>query len=211
MKISVKTSRRVIAVVTVYVLLLWGVIVADDLCSLSGNEPHISCTLQRRMAYKYTSKSKVPVAIITIWMSSCNAILCTTTTRTMVYINKVLQSAEERFGVSSKRVETRRLAVVYALALFFTLIWVPYGIVSAQRSKMELIIAKILEIFFETACYASFFVLPFAFYVMDKRFWEYVKNLWRRRESADDQPNKDRSHRMGTVNNSIKWTKSIAF
>ena len=185
-RMSNHTVKKVTVIASLYVLVLWSVILVDDICDLTGDEKELNCTLERRMAPEYTSKSKVPVTIIAIWMTSCNAVLCTTTARTILYIKKVLHDSELRFGVSSKRVETKRLAVIYALSIFYTLIWVPYGIVSGRRSRMNWLLAKILEILFETICYASFFVLPFAFYIMDRRFWAFVKTLCKKQGDSNE-------------------------
>lgn len=43
---STKASRKMIAGITVYVLLLWSVIVADYVCDFAGSDPQLKCSLK---------------------------------------------------------------------------------------------------------------------------------------------------------------------
>ena len=179
-KITIPVARIVATIITLYVAIFWIMIIADDVCDYADSSTITICSFENRISPSYLSSSRVPLIIITIWMSSCNFISCLATSRTIIFIKRVLEDSQRRFGVSSRRVETRRLTVVYLLSLFYTVVWVPYGVISARRTQMDRLLASILELYFEIFCYVSFLAVPFAFYLMDKGFAEYMKSTVRR-------------------------------
>ena len=185
-KISTRQSKQAIVIVTIYVVLIWLVIFFNDVCLYSDS--HCTSRLwfltnkQPRETYSvhYSPNPTVTIVVISVWMTTCNTILNTTTLVTLRFIKTRLADSERRLGVSSKRFETRRLKVVHALSIFLCIIWIPYGIVSGQRDNIDPAVQQIVQVLIETVCYASFLAVPTTIYIMDKRFWLYIKSLLRR-------------------------------
>ena len=197
-KISARHSKRIVAIVTVYVFSLSSIIILNDLCLL----PNLTCSNKLWFLYKqtrtdgfsknstvstaysgnpaYGGSSQVPVIITTMWMTICNTVLNTTTVATVRFIKKSVRNMEKSIGTSTKRFETRRLKIVYALSTFFSILWIPYGVINGQQEKLDPKVKKALHILMETYCYASFVAIPLAIYIMDKRFASFIKSFLRR-------------------------------
>ena len=179
-----RKSNRVIVIITAYVVLLWLVIVLTDSCLFSSG----SCTSKLWFLYKaqpdrdnyspYKAHNTVALIIVTIWMTICNTVLNTTTIVTLRFIRTSIRDSERRLGVSAKRFETRRLIVVHVLSTFICALWIPYGIIVGQYKNIDPQIKQIIQIFFEALCYGGFFAVPLAVYIMDKRFWQFIKTTF---------------------------------
>ena len=206
-RISASQSKWVIAIVTIYVMVLWFLIVFDDICIygrkdcisklwfLHGNNYRKFFSKNTTIAIAsyekdptYGNTSKFPMIVITTWMTICNTLLNVTTLATIRFIRKSIRNATRTLGASSSRFETRRLKVVHALSTFFSLLWIPYGVLNGQQKNLDPVISKTMQMIMETICYASFFAIPLVVYVMDKRFALQIKSWFRRNRVAVVEP-----------------------
>ena len=193
-KISAPMSRRVLYLITIYVIILWLVIILDDVCIFTPTKCpsefwHVLHIVQKDDICSHTTTnltssqeltpSRVPLVVITSWMTFCSITTTTTTLMTLRFIQRSIKTAIQTLRKSTNKFEARRLKVLYAMSVFFSVLWIPYGAVVAQRNNIDSMIYEVLQTFLKTACYGSFFVVPITIYIMDKRFSSFVKSAYK--------------------------------
>ena len=192
-KISAPTSRRVLYLITIYVIILWLVIILDDVCIFTPTKCpsefwHVLNIMQKDDICSQTTTnltssqdlkpSRIPLIVITFWMTLCTTITSTTTLLTLRFIKMSIKTAIQTLRKSANKFEARRLKVLYAMSAFFSFLWIPYGAVVAQRNNIDPMVNEVLHTFLKTVCYASFCVVPITIYIMDKRFSSFVKSAY---------------------------------
>ena len=193
-KISALAIKRVIYGVTIYVIALWLVIIFDDVCMYTPtNCPseiwHVLHNTQKDdicsnkttnlTGFQELKPSRIPLVVITFWMTACGIVTTISTLKTLRFINRSIKTAVQSLRKSSNKFEAKRLKVLYGMSIFFSLLWIPYGVVAGQRKNMAPNTHEILQTFLKTACYASFSVVPITVYIMDKRFSSFVKSAYK--------------------------------
>ena len=206
-KISTRQSIWAITIVTTYVVALWLIIILDDFCVftkkncpsalwkvLYSTENEITCwntTTVRNSSNtspQQESTSRVPLAVISIWMTICILILNVTTFTTLRFINLSIRSAVRELHMSSNRFEAKRLKVVFIMPFLISSFWIPYGVVAGMHNQINANIHYIMQTLIKTACYAVFSLIPAAKFIMDKRFSQYVKSYFRTNRVSIVQP-----------------------
>ena len=205
-KISVRRSKWAIAVVTTYVVMTWLIIVFDDVCIftptncpsviwnvLRSKQSEVSCSKMTpvvngsQVPQQQTDISRVPFIIVTMWITLCNMVINVTTLNTLRFINMSIQSTICTLRMSRNKFESKRLKAVYAMIIFFSLLWIPYGVSAALRKGENSNTHNILQTLIKTTCYASFSAVPITVFVMDKRFSLYIKSYFRANKVSEIQ------------------------
>ena len=197
-KISTRQSIWVIAIVTSYVVALWLIIILDDFCVfartncpsvlwkvLQRNENDIMCwnttTVHNssNTSPQQESASKVPIIVISLWMTICNTTLNITTIITLRFINLSIRHAIRDVRMTSNKFEAKRLKVIPVMSFFLSALWIPYGVIAGMHNHIDANTHYIWHTLTKTACYASFSVIPATVLVMDKKFSQYINSCLR--------------------------------
>ena len=193
-KIPSPMSRRVLYLITIYVIILWLVIILDDVCIFTPTKCpsefwHVLHIMQKDDICRHTTTnltssqelkpSRIPLVVITSWMILCTILTTTSTFLTLRFIQRSIKTATQTLRKSANKFEARRLKVLYAMNVFLSFLWIPYGVVVGQRNNIDPMIFEVLQTFLRTACYGSFLVVPITIYIMDKRFSSFVKSAYK--------------------------------
>ena len=134
------------------------------------------CNHTTKTTFQELQPSRIPLVVITLWMTICSLVTTVSTLLTLRFIKRSIKTAIQTLRKTANKFEAKRLKVLYAMSVFFTFLWAPYGAVVAQRNNIDPMVFEVLQTFLKSACYASFFVVPITVYIMDKRFSSFVKS-----------------------------------
>ena len=184
----------------------WLIIVFDDVCIftptncpsviwnvLRSKQSEVSCSNMTpvvngsQVPQKQENISRVPLIIITAWITLCSFVISATTISTLRFINISIKNTICTLRMSRNKFESKRLKAVYLMVVFFSLLWIPYGVTAGLRKDENSKTHNILQTLMKTTCYTSFSAVPVTVYVMDKRFSLYIKSYFRANKVSVEQ------------------------
>ncbi len=184
-KITNGNVNRILAVLSAYVFISWLVIFTDIIIAKFVTNVMPVCIWHYESIYGLKGPRKtrsISIAIISVWITSCNIIINTATMFSIIFTRKASERQGRTLGRAVRRLETRRLTVTVCLSVTFTVVWVPYGVVVGQMKNIDVQIYAIARMYLSILSYASFLVLPVVYFFMDRRFEKYVCNAFKRNE-----------------------------
>ena len=171
-----RNIRWFLVALCTYVIMTWLIIVAEDFYYgfIKGSS---YCNIPKYEKYYKDSQHSfiAAVAVISVWQTLAHTINIQCTYRTIKAIKEQKQAIKSVLGDAITTIEFKRLKVSYSLVIMFSLIWIPFGIQASLHNHVSLETISSLYIVMRSTTYASFFVLPTVYYMMEKRFEQFVK------------------------------------
>ena len=175
-----RNIRWFLVALCTYVIMTWLILVAEDFYYgfIKGSS---YCYIPKYEKYYKDSQHSfiAAVAVVSVWQTVAHTITSRCTRWTIKAIKEQKEAIKSVIGDAISKIELKRLKVSYSLVIMFSLIWIPFGIQASLHNHVSVETISSLFIVMRTTTHASIFVLPTVYYMMEKRFEQFVKETFK--------------------------------
>lgn len=146
---------------------------------ISVNAPisyNIYSIITQRHECKPPPSATITIVSMVIYVTYCSLIVVILTKKAISLAKKYDQNRWEKFG-KNQYTDVKRIKLLRKIWIVFSAIWLPYALVNATKNLLHIKTYEMLNATARMIAFVSYTALPFVYYVMDRKYAEYILRL----------------------------------